>query len=351
MEISVIVPVYNGEKYLKRCIDSILAQTFTDFEVILVNDGSSDNSAAILDEYAALDSRVRIIHKEKSEGAGPARNSGIDASTGKFVMFLDADDLIEDNMFETLLNEQREHNSDLVICSYQSFVDGVDNYLENENYESAVISDKDTVRKFFVENFPDGIVGYLWNKLYKGEIIRENNLRFPDMRRLQDGVFNISYFGCIDSCKVIDRPLYHYMLNPQTGLFKKCPKDYFELIKRFSTDFLSTARQWGFDTTVCDKNISVFFLNELGNCLENAKSPNWGMHKAERKAYFAKLGADEFVRERLHSNVPLGNYRSILLKLLTGGHYGMLSSVISVKIGLKKNMKNFFYALKGRNSK
>lgn len=351
MEISVIIPVFNGENYLRRCVDSILAQSFSDFEIILVNDGSTDSSGRLCDQYVVKDSRVRAIHKAKSEGAGPARNSGLDAAEGKFVMFLDADDHIESDMFEVLLDTQKESDYDLVICSYDNFVDGVAGYTDRERYTELTLTDAAAVRDLFVKHFPRGMVGYLWNKLYKADIIRENHLRFPDMRRLQDGVFNIGYFGCAKSCRVIDRPLYHYMLNPQTGLFKKCPRDYFDLITRFSKDFLDTVARWGYDPAKCDENITVFFLNELGNCLENASSENWGMDKAARNAYYAALRADAFVRQMAAKPVALGRYRKVMLKFLLGGHFGLLSMVIGMKTGFKMRFKTLFYALKGGQGK
>ncbi|EME8139564.1 glycosyltransferase, partial [Enterococcus faecium] len=100
-EISIIVPIYNVEQYLRKCVDSILAQTFTDFEVILVDDGSPDNSGAICDEYAKLDSRVRVIHKENG-GLSDARNAGIEIAKGKYLGFVDSDDFIDKDMYEIL---------------------------------------------------------------------------------------------------------------------------------------------------------------------------------------------------------------------------------------------------------
>ena len=104
MFFSVIVPVYNVEKYLKECLDSILSQTFKDFELILVNDGSKDSSPAICDEYAEKDSRVKVIHKENG-GQSTARNMGIEKATGEFAVFLDSDDLLSPNTFEILIEK------------------------------------------------------------------------------------------------------------------------------------------------------------------------------------------------------------------------------------------------------
>lgn len=115
--ISVIIPVYNAEKYLRRCIDSVLSQTFTDFELLLIDDGSKDKSGAICDEYAAKDSRVRVFHKENG-GVSSARNMGLDNACGNYIAFVDADDWIDGNMYYEMFAAINESKSDIVCCDY-----------------------------------------------------------------------------------------------------------------------------------------------------------------------------------------------------------------------------------------
>ena len=115
--ISVVVPVYNAEKYLAKCVESILAQTYQNLEIILVDDGSTDSSPKMCDDYASKDKRIKVVHKENG-GASSARNAGLDVATGHFVAFVDSDDYIEKNMYELLLSKQREGNYDLVFCRY-----------------------------------------------------------------------------------------------------------------------------------------------------------------------------------------------------------------------------------------
>ena len=351
MKISIIVPVFNGEKYLKRCVDSILAQTFLEFELILVNDGSQDKSLEMCAQFASTDNRIKVISKEESEGAGPARNSGIDASNGEYLMFLDADDFTSPNMLKKLYDIITKGNLDLAICGYDSFVEDAPNYTEAVGYSAKTLANAEEVRTFFVENFPEGVVGYLWNKIYKAQIIHENNLRFPAMRRLQDGVFNTDYWGFVNSCEIIPDALYHYMLNPQTGLFKKCPPDYYDLIRRFSKGFSDTAVTWNIEAAVNDRKINVFFLNELTNCFENANSKNWSMDRKMRRQYYTKLLRDGFARENLREKdiikKNIGRYRRTLLWLFSKRRFGIMDFIISFKIMLKKHAKKLFYKLKG----
>ena len=114
-KISVIVPVYNVEDYLDRCINSIVKQTYKNLEIILVDDGSTDSSYKICNEWAKKDERIKVLHN-KNEGVSKARNVGIDASTGDFIAFVDSDDYIEETMFEKLLDKQKTNNSDIVFC-------------------------------------------------------------------------------------------------------------------------------------------------------------------------------------------------------------------------------------------
>ena len=116
-KISIIIPIYNVEQYLPQCLDSIINQTYKNLEIILINDGSTDNSGKICDNYAKVDNRIHVFHK-KNEGVTSARNLGLDKCTGDFIGFVDPDDFIELNMYEILYNEQQRTNADIVWCNY-----------------------------------------------------------------------------------------------------------------------------------------------------------------------------------------------------------------------------------------
>ena len=118
MKVSIIVPIYNVERYLEACIESILSQTYENFELILVDDGSPDQCGIMCDKYAVQDSRIKVIHKE-NQGLGMARNTGLDYATGEFVCFVDSDDWIEPNAVECWIEAQKKYNADIVMCNYQ----------------------------------------------------------------------------------------------------------------------------------------------------------------------------------------------------------------------------------------
>lgn len=211
-QISVIVPVYNVEKYLPRCIDSILSQTFTDFELLLIDDGSPDNSGKICDEYAIKDSRVKVIHKQNG-GVSSARNVGIENATGEWVFFSDADDILVPNAFYILTSRI---NSEVayVMAGYKRCDENHNIEYEVKTREEHIISSSDAVTQMFR---PTDYVyqGYLWNKLFKLSVIKENNLKFAvDIYFNEDRLFNILYLLKIGNQKCIytTEPVYHYVV-------------------------------------------------------------------------------------------------------------------------------------------
>ena len=219
-KISVIVPVYNVEKYLRRCIDSILGQTFTDFELILVDDGSSDNGPAICDEYAAKDDRVWVLHHSVNKGAAAARNAGIDCARGRWILFCDADDCYNQDLLSEYLAgllTQREDKRVLHCFDFRNVWPG--GRIENERHyrkDELFFSTDEELVKFLSSPIAHSSAGYsIWNKLYSKEIVDQYHVRFLERDVLgnkddwaEDLGFNLQYYMCIDTVKVDELPIY-----------------------------------------------------------------------------------------------------------------------------------------------
>lgn len=200
-EISIIVPVYNVEKYLRKCVESILNQTFKDFELILVDDGSPDNSGAICDQYAKGDARVRVIHKENG-GLSSARNAGIEIAKGKYLGFVDSDDYIAEDMYEILYDNVIKENAELSICGIYHVYEGKEPKQKSENY-MVLNRDEAMVLIFHGNQISDHAV----NKLYKKSIFSE--LRYPNGKYHED---SFTIVGILDQCEkvVIDTKQKYY---------------------------------------------------------------------------------------------------------------------------------------------
>ena len=173
-EVSIIVPVYQVENYLHKCVDSILAQTFTDFELILVDDGSKDRSGQICDEYAEMDERVTVIHKENG-GLSDARNHGMDRAAGNYVMLVDSDDYIAPTMVECLYQSILKENADIAACNFLYFFEDD----RNQNFSTKIPSEVLPGAEIFYNRKNDRSYGFwtvVWNKLYKSKVF--GKLRF-----------------------------------------------------------------------------------------------------------------------------------------------------------------------------
>ena len=182
--LSIIVPIYNAELYLSHCIDSILKQTFTNFELLLINDGSTDNSGAICDEYAKRDKRIKII-RQKNSGQANARNKGIKESKGKYIAFVDSDDWIDEDFIETL--EQYISNDNIVCCGYKEIYDDkiVENKISNlitiNKIEFLKLLNKFEINKIFSQKTVNPIGNYLWNKIYPASILEKIDISGCDL--------------------------------------------------------------------------------------------------------------------------------------------------------------------------
>lgn len=215
--ISVIVPVYNAAAFLEQCIASVLAQSLREIEVIAVNDGSTDESAAILDRLAGKDQRLRVFH-QPNKGVSAARNFGLGEARGQYIGFCDADDWMEPGMLETLYKAIGESQSDWAICNVLVEKEG------REPVQRLKISDEVIDVRDAKAGFVRGLLQFRydnanWNKLYSTKIIREQQLRFAeDMRIWEDLLFNLQYLQFASRAAILSQSFYHYRIL-STGLY------------------------------------------------------------------------------------------------------------------------------------
>jgi len=193
--VSVIVPVYNVEEYLSRCIDSIINQTYKNLEIILVDDGSPDGCPKICDEYAKKDKRIKVIHKENG-GLSSARNAGLDLSNGKFLCFIDSDDFIDKNMIKVLLDNLKKTSSDMSVCSYKKVSDSK---MLKIDLKKEIIDSYDKKQCFYnLYNELSETTELAWNKLYKRELWK--NLKYPN-GKIHEDAFVIHHL--INKCQKV----------------------------------------------------------------------------------------------------------------------------------------------------
>ncbi|RCW42735.1 glycosyltransferase family 2 protein [Paenibacillus prosopidis] len=222
-KVSIIVPIFNMEHYLDRCMESLLGQSLTDIEIIAVNDGSNDSSLSILEEYAQKDSRLKIINKENG-GVSAARNEGVKAARGQYIGFVDPDDWVNSSMYEAMYQAVVQEDADIVMCTY------IREFGTHSKEKTFELPHKQTYRRDDVQaKMLRRLVGPLkeelanpeyldawgtvWSKLYRAELLKDNHLKFMDLNVIgsnEDTLFNIHAFYYAKSFIFLNRPYYHY---------------------------------------------------------------------------------------------------------------------------------------------
>ena len=207
--VTIIIPVYNAETTLRRCVESVLAQEFTDFELLLADDGSRDGSGALCDEFAARDPRVRVFHRENA-GVSAARNFCLDQARGRCLQFLDADDWITSDATKLLVRAMEEHACDLVVSDFYRVVG--ERVSHKGDIDEAQVLSREEYAAHMMENPADFYYGVLWNKLYRREIVERHHLRMDTaVSWCEDFMFNLEYIRRAETFFALQVPVYYYV--------------------------------------------------------------------------------------------------------------------------------------------
>ena len=300
--ISVIVPVYNVEKYLRQCLESLLHQTYPNTEIIMVNDGSKDRSGVICDEYAEKYDFVKVVHKENA-GLGMARNTGMEQMTGKNVTFVDSDDWLNRDLLEILYKSLISNHVDFCKSGFQRVkndgtVVSVTKY-KNEIFEGDRA--KKELLPRMVGSSPsqhDSVEMCVWGGLYNAEIIQSHNLKFPSERELisEDLVFNIDYMQYANGGYTIDALGYNYRVNDHSltmayrpDRYKACSNFYIEMEKKL--------KNLGYDDMTLLRLKRMFFIH-VRMCIRQAISK---LSLKQNRAYIQTICSDSLLRNVIDS--------------------------------------------------
>lgn len=297
--ISIIIPVYNVSQYIRRCLDSVLVQTGMEWECILVDDGSPDDSGGICDEYSARDSRFKVIHKTNG-GVSSARNEGLKIAKGEWIVFVDADDFIEPNYISVVSDIITLHHSlDMIVFDMQEGLeDGkviksklLNDFLEQSCHDVKIISDTSQILRPSLKGA--SFVNSPCNKVYRTSIIKNNELLFTKRVRGEDWLFNIEYILFVRKAAFTRAVLYNYMRNGISAMTKYCPEQFQLWSENFHTRMrLIRLFKWNVDIKEMHRSLyenAYYFLREV-----KAKEP-----KATRKQKLCEVIYSPLLKESL----------------------------------------------------
>ncbi len=313
--ISVIIPVYNVEKYLVQSIESVINQTYKNLEIILVDDGSPDNSGAICDEYAKKDARIKVIHKQNG-GLSSARNAALDVATGDYVAFLDSDDYLSLNAFEKCIETFSKTNADACIFSHYT-TDGINHTAHSLPLEKDVYEDSE-IRSIILPSFigqktatEQPLLGFIWRQVFKRSII--DDLRFRSEREYfaEDVVFDLEIYTKINKLSVINEPLlyYRYVESSLSNRYRERLFDKLLKLTEFKQQIVND-----YQLIDCQERLHrCFFRIALGGFLNVRKSTT--LTKKQKRLEINKIANNQHVKKAL-KKVKLNGLKERVFVLL-----------------------------------
>lgn len=347
---SLIIPVYNCQDYIRRCVESILKQEYANYEIILINDGSNDDSGNICDEYAKNNKQIKVIHK-KNEGVSAARNDGLKQATGKYICFLDVDDYIDKNYFTTT-DKIIEKHKDVELINF-----GFYSEVENSNFE-VMSSDKinytkriykthDKIKKDFVNLWDNTMLYNIWNKVYLAKIIKENKIEFPKNNWGEDVEFNRMYLSKINSMYNSDKCFYHYIRERKGAATKNYKPEIFETRKKEFGEFNEYFKKWGISKDEYYEYSCRRYIERVLGCIENVYCSN--MKFKNRYKEIKKFIYDPITRETLKYAQPKSKkikimlipikFKLVLISMLMGRTFNIIKNKFPSLFNKLKNRR------------
>lgn len=280
---SVVMPAYNCEDTVGKTITSVLNQSFTNFELIIINDGSTDSTQEVLERYHNQDARVRFKTIQNG-GPGNARNNGIELTTGQYLLFVDSDDVMKDSTLEIYADHVKDGKIDLVISSYNmNVLDGEE--LVDTRLVKAPNQLIETHEVFLDNIYPlmnKQLMYVAWNKLFKLDIIKKHEIKFPPYNSCEDRLFNIRYFKHVEACKVVSDILYDYSFDGKNSLTNKYFDNKFDTFVEFYRELLALTKKH-------EKGFSALFLKGVMSCIIPLHSESCPLTYREKRDYIRTI--------------------------------------------------------------
>ena len=307
------MPVYGVEQYVGQAIESILSQSYKNFEFFCVDDGSKDKSGAICDEYATKDSRIKVIHKENG-GAPSARNVAIDLAKGKYLYFMDSDDWTEPKMLEDMVNLAEENELQLVVAGYyiDTYYSDREKFTQEQYVADVIYKSQGEFRANAHILFDQNLLYTPWNKLYKAEYIKEKGLYFPNTF-WDDFPFNLSVVRDIERVGVTSKKYYHFIRKRSESETARYRSDMYDKREEEANWMEDLYDYWGISSKDVNEFLSRRYIERIIGCIENITNKNCKLSVFEKKSEIRRIVKTKRVRKALKVVKPNSGYMKIML--------------------------------------
>ena len=314
--VSVIVPVYNVEQYVGKAIESIQKQTERNWELLLVDDGSPDQSGQICDEYAGKDDRITVIHK-KNGGAPSARNAALEVAHGKYMYFMDADDWAEPEMLGDMLRTAEEYGSQLVIAGFyiDTYYKGEEKYVQEimwEKVDTVAFATQREFRENAYQLFDRNMLYTPWNKLFLSQYLMDNNIRFPKTF-WDDFPFNLSVIRDVEHVCVMPGLYYHFIRKRQDSETARYRRDMYSKREEEHGWLLDLFKYWDVNDGATMEFLARRYIERLIGCVENVTNKDCKLSHKEKKAEIRQMIGTSHAKEAAHVAKPRSTHMKLML--------------------------------------
>ena len=347
---SIIIPVYNAETFLSEAVCSVLEQTFADLELVLVDDCSTDGSAALAASYCCRDARVRLIRMPENGGAAAARNTGIKEARGRYILFLDSDDVYEQGLLEAVA-AQLEKDPDVVLWGLTEEYRGADGSLsrtvdilpETEGGAPQFLADRDALRPGMLRLEQQSLYGYLWNKAYRAELMGDH--RIPKQAFNEDEMFNISLFDGVNSLVLLPVTGTHYRIRSGSLTHRELP-EYYSISMRRIAALMGQQLAWGIYDEEARKTLANQYVRYIASALERNTHKAMGMSGKDRRKFLHRVFHSDLYRELIPAAAPESRALAVLAKALKKKNKTVCLMIGRTIAVVKNRMTGVFYRAK-----
>lgn len=336
-KVSIVVPVYNMGDKIETCVQSLIKQTYKNIEIILVDDGSKDDSFEHCNKLVKNDSRIVALHTE-NQGSGPARNFGIKHATGRYIYFPDADDYIEPDAVQILVDTMHKDDYDLVVFGFKN-VNHSGKVISIKKYEETV-RDGSFIRSdyspYMTTSSEFGIQGAPWNKFFDLNVIKKFDIEYPPLRRHQDEGFIARYMCHVKKVCFIKNVLYTYFVNDLQKEWQKYPVDYIDSVIGLYETRKQTILLWNKNDIKIQDMIKKEYICNVIKAFELSFCPKMNFKKAERMLWIKdKISESKIAQVEIPDN--LGSYQRLICSLIKKNDLGKVYSILHLKVVLQKS--------------
>lgn len=300
---TIVMPAYQAEKYLENAVEGILAQSFSDWELLIIEDCSKDKTLEIARKYQSADKRIKVFHQEKNTGVSEARNQGIEKARGEYLWFTDADDKAERDLLEKVYDSLQKNKAQIVVFGVVEEYYSKDGQLEYQNIRkprAGVFQQKEELRKEVLGLEQQTLYGYPWNKVYNLDYLKSLGLKFEDYRKnkfVEDILFNIAFCMDIDSMNILDIAPYHYGKRGDESLTNEFVPEYYQLHRRRIQALWKQQKYWQMDLNQARNVLGSLYARYILSALERNYDKRAKMTVKERRNFLRNIFKDELFKE------------------------------------------------------